>query len=289
MSMLFKIPCIPSNFIKYSLFFCFGIILFLNENNAQVSGKNFKETTENLISKASQSYSDLELLLKPIQQDTSLMRYFANASAKENYHTGVSYALNKLGIVYRDYSEYNKAIRLHQMALDAAVENYNIEFQIYSLAMLSAVYGRTEAIRSSLDCAQKAIDLAETLEQPNEDIKKNLNFSVNRIGHIYRTLGEFDLAIANFRKSIVLETELGNIRGLAMNYKDIGECLEAMGELEKALENYQKSLALNEKIGSKRIHVISNLGLAHTYVHLEKNKEALDILKSIIGFMGNPG
>ncbi|MBT8180874.1 MAG: tetratricopeptide repeat protein, partial [Eudoraea sp.] len=281
MLMRFKIPYAPSAFINYSMVFCISIILFLHETNAQVNGKNFKETTESLISKSSQSYSDLELVLKPIQQDTSLMRYFANASVKESYYAGASYALNKLGIAYRDYSLYDKAIKLHQMALDASVENNNTEFQIYSLTMLSSVYRQTEAIPSALDCAQKAIDLAESLEQPSVNIKRNLNFSVNSIGHIYRTLGQYDLAVANFRKWIALETELGNLTGLAMNYKDIGECLEAESKLEEALENYERSLAFNEKIGSKRIHVISNLGIAHVYVHQNKINEALEIFESI--------
>jgi len=282
MLMHFKIPFTSSIFIYYSLLLFISIILFSHETHAQVDDKNFKETTESLISKASQSYRDLDLVLKPIQKDTSLMRYFANASVKENYYTGASYALNKLGAAYRDYSLYDKAVRLHQMALDAAVENNNTEFQIYSLTMLSSAYRRTEAIPSALDCAQKAIDLAEALEQPNKDIKRNLNFSVNSIGHIYRTLGQYDLAIANFRKSIALETELGNLTGLAINYKDIGECLEAESNLEEALENYEQSLAFNEKIGSNRIHVISNMGIAHVYVHQNNISEALDILESIL-------
>ncbi|WP_297705173.1 tetratricopeptide repeat protein [uncultured Eudoraea sp.] len=279
----FKIPHSPSVFLNYSFLFCVSIILFLNDANAQLSGKSFKETTENLISKAPETYNDLDIVLNPIRRDTSLMRYFANASAKENFYPGASYALNQLGISYRDYALYNKAIRLHQMALEAAEVNDNTEFEIYSLSMLSAVYRRTEAIPSALDCAQKAIGLAEYLEHPNEDTKRSLNFSLNSIGHIYRTLGQYDLAIANFRKSIVLEAELGNTLGLAMNYKDIGECLEAESKLEEALQNYEKSLVFNEKIGSNRINILSNLGIAHVYVHQGKSKEALQIFKSILG------
>lgn len=289
MSVHFKIPCIPSIFIKTSLIFCFCIFLLINETNAQVISKNFKETTESLISKAPQSYSDLELVLKPIQRDTSLMRYFANASAKKNYYVGVSYALNMLGIAYRDYAQYNKALKLHQMALDTVVQYNNTESQIYSLSMLSTVYRQTVAIPSALDCAQKAIDLAEAIEQPSIDIKRSLNYSLNSIGQIYRTIGEFDLAVDNFQKLIVLETELGNTRAVAMNYKDIGECLEAQGKLEEALENYSKSIALNEKVGSNRIHVEAYLGLAHTYVHQGKIREALDIFDSILEIANDLG
>ncbi len=279
---IFKIPYIPSVFANYSLLFCAIILLFTDEANAQGYSKNFKESTESLISKAPQTYNDLETVLKPVQRDTSLMRYFANASAKEDYYAGKSYAFNKMGISYRDYALYEKSIKLHQMALEAAEASNNTEFQIYSLTMLSAVYRQTEAIPSALDCAQKAIGLAENLEQPNEDIKRSLNFSLNSIGHIYRTLGQYDLAIKNFQKSIVLEAELGNNLGLAMNYKDIGECLEALSKLEEALQNYEKSLIFNEKIGSKRVNVLSNLGIAHVYVHQGRTKEALQVFESIL-------
>lgn len=280
---IFKFPRIPSVFTNYSLLFCVSIILFLHEANAQGYSKSFKETTDSLISKVPQTYNDLEIVLKPVRRDTSLMRYFANASAKEDYNAGKSYAYNQLGISYRDYALYEKSIRLHKMALEAAEVSNNTEFQIYSLTMLSAVYRQTEAIPTALDYAQKAIGLAEYMEQPNEDIKRSLNFSLNSIGHIYRTLGQYDLAIDNFQKSIMLEAELGNNLGLSLNYKDIGECLEAQSKLEEALQNYEKSLVFNEKIGSKRVYVLSNLGIAHVYVHQGKNKEALQIFNSILG------
>ncbi|MEP0133170.1 MAG: tetratricopeptide repeat protein [Eudoraea sp.] len=281
--MSFKIPYIPSFFANYSLLFCVIIILLIDEANAQGYSKSFKETTESLISKAPETYNDLEIELKTVRRDTSLMRYFANASAKENYLIGKSYAFNQLGISYRDYALYEKSVKLHQMALEAAEVSNNTEFQIYSLTMLSAVYRQTEAIPSALDCAQKAIGLAEYMERPNEDIKRSLNFSLNSIGHIYRTLGQYDLAVGNFKKSIKLEAELGNTLGLAMNYIAIGECLEAQSKLEEALQNYEKSSVFNENIGSKRVSVLSNLGIAHVYVHQGKNKEALKIFESILG------
>jgi len=278
----YKIPQSPSIIANYFLLFWVITMLFLHKANAQVSDKNFKEITGSLISKAPETYNDLDIVLKPIQRDTSLMRYFANASTKENYHEGKSYAFNQLGISYRNYALYSKAIKLHQMALEAAEVNDNTEFQIYSLTMLSTVYRQTEAIPSALDCAQKAIDLAQSLEQPNENIKRNLNLSLSSIGHIYRTLGQYDLAIANFKKSIALEAELDNFHGLAMNYMGIAECLEAQSKLEEALQNYEKTKIFNEKVGSKRINVMSNLGIAHIYVHQGKNNEALQVFESIL-------
>lgn len=275
-------PRIPSFFIPYFVICFFLITVILFQAKAQDISKNFKETTESLISDAPNTFKDLNTILKPIKRDTSLMRYFANASEMDNYQAGISYALNELGISYRNYSLYNKAIKLHEKALEAANENNNVEFQIYSFALLSAVYRRTEGIPSALDYAQKAVELAENVENPNSDIKRNLYFTFNNIGHIYRTLGQYDLAIYNFKESIALEEELGNMLGIATNYKDIAECLEAEGKLEEAIEYYERSLNINESVGSVRIDILSNLGIAHVYVHQGKAREALEIFNTIL-------
>lgn len=275
-------PRIPSFFTPYFVMSFLLITVVLFQAKAQDISKNFKETTESLISEAPKTFKGLNTILEPIKRDTSLMRYFANASKMDNYQAGISYALNELGISYRNYSLYNKAIKLHENALEAANADDNTEFKIYSFALLSAVYRRTEGIPSALDYAQKAIELAENIESPNNDIKRNLYFTFNNIGHIYRTLGQYDLAIYNFKESIALEEELGNTLGIATNYKDIGECLEAEEKLEEALEYYERSLNINKSARSVRIDILSKLGIGHVYVHQGKAREAIEIFNTIL-------
>lgn len=261
---------------------CLLAIAFCINLNSQAITKDFKQGTDSLIQNTPKDYNSLQQVLVPFEKDTALLRYFANISSARQYFTGRSYALNKLGVFYRDFSYYNKSIRLHQQALEAAEKDRNIEFQIYSLAMLSSVYRRTEAIPSAMESALKALEFEEYLENPNDDTKRNINIAYNSIGHIYRNLGQFNRAIENFRKSIKLEEELGNILGVAINYKDIGECLEAMGELDESKANYEKSLEYNKRLGSEKISVQSNLGIAHVYVHQDKTKEAIEILDNIL-------
>ena len=116
---------------NYSRAFLVILMLFVYDVGAQKNSENFKQITENLIAKSPETYNELETVLNPIERDTSLMRYFANASLNENYYSGVSYALNKLGVSYRDYSLYDKAISLHQQALEVAETNDNIEYYIH--------------------------------------------------------------------------------------------------------------------------------------------------------------
>ena len=78
------------------------------------------------------------------------------------------------------------------------------------------------------------------------------------------------------------EEKLRNSLGIAINYQNIGECLEAIGKLEESLQHYESSLLINENVGSDRIHVVSNYGIAHVFVHQDKLEEAMERLQSIL-------
>jgi len=210
------------------------------------------------------------------------MRYFADRSAEKNYEAGQAYALNHLGRTYRDISQFSKSLALHRRAFKVAEKAENLEFEVYSLNMISVVFRKTDAIKSALDYSQKALQLAETVERPSQGIKRSINVSLNSIGNIYQTLEQYDLAIEQFQKSLKREEELGNKLGLAINYSNIGECYEAQGKLKEALENYQISLAYNEEINSDKGRIICKSGIAHVYVHQGRTEEALDIFMNIL-------
>jgi tetratricopeptide (TPR) repeat protein len=93
-------------------------------------------------------------------------------------------------------------------------------------------------------------------------------------------LEQYDLAIEKFENSMVLEKELDNKIGLAINHQNIGECYEAQGKLEPALQNFRKSLVYNEIIDSEKGKIICNYSIAHVYVHNGKISEAIKILQT---------
>jgi tetratricopeptide (TPR) repeat protein len=146
--------------------------------------------------------------------------------------------------------------------------------------MISVVYRRTEAIKSALDYSQNALELAETVTEPSIGLKRSINVSLNSIGNIYQMLEQYDLAIEKFEKSMILEKELDNKIGLAINHQNLGACYEAQGKLEPALQNFRKSLVYNEIIDSNRGKIICNYSIAHVYVHLGKINEAINLLQN---------
>ncbi|RRQ49869.1 sensor histidine kinase [Maribacter algicola] len=271
----------PSYLIRRFILF-YGIVFSFQTALSQNISDEFKAKVNELIEEAPRTYANIDSILRNSRKDTLSMRFVIQASKKNSYPEGELYALNQLGRVYRDISNYPKALELFQQALKLSIESDNIEFRIYSLNMISVVYRRTEAIKSALDYSQEALELAETIkpEDRSTGIKRSINVSLNSIGNIYQLLEQYDLAIQKFKESMQLEKELGNKLGLAINHQNVGECYEAQGKLEPALENFQKSLSYNEEISSEKGKIICNYSIAHIYVHMKKMDEAMALLTS---------
>ncbi|MER3375980.1 MAG: tetratricopeptide repeat protein [Allomuricauda sp.] len=248
---------------------------------AQEIPDDFKEKAARLVELMPKTYLSLNTELKEENQDTTLLRYFANLSRENNYLEGEAYAFNQIAREYRNISQFKKAADLHEKALELAEKANNTELKVLSLNMLGVVYRRTDAIKTALDYNQKALEIAEAVENPSHHIKRSINVSLNSIGNLYQTLEQYDLAIMQFKRALKLEEELGNKLGLAINHQNIGDCLEQKGDLEGALENYRKSLAYNEEINSDYGRVICKNSLAQVYLKQDMPYAALVLLEPL--------
>lgn len=270
---------------EYYLFtkpFLFILCVGFNLNvSSQSVPKAFKNRTDSLIREAPEGYTKIHSVLRSMRRDTNLIRYFANASAKANYADGEAYALNELGRKYRNFTKFPTAIKLHRQALEIAELDNDIEFRVASLNYLGVVFRRTSSIRTALDYNQQALELAETIENPSIGIKRSINISTNGLGNLYQMLNQFDRAQEYFEKALLLEAELDNTLGQAINYQNIGECKEKLGDLIGALNDYQTSLALNEAIDNDMGRVICKTSIANLYIQQNEPEKALEILKSV--------
>ncbi|WP_405385045.1 tetratricopeptide repeat protein [Maribacter sp. LLG6340-A2] len=240
---------------------------------------SFKKNVDSLITVAPKTYKEIDNVLRPYRRDSMLLHYVNDLSKSKNYLHGQAYANNQLGRIYRDISLYPQALDYFQDALKISIEAESIEFRVYSLNMISVVHRRTDAVKSALDYSQEALELAETVAEPSIGLKRSINVSLNSIGNIYQMLEQYDLAIEKFERSMILEQELDNKLGLAINHQNLGECYEAQAKLEPALQHFRKSLVYNEIIDSEKGKIICNYSIAHVYVHLSRIHEAIDLLE----------
>lgn len=272
----------PLHFTYYSLFIkvlCFFISISFYQGYSQ---NNFETLADSIIGIKTSNYQDIDNTFRAFKTDTLKMMYLSKKSKKTNYYEGESYALNMIGIVYRNLSLYDKAINAHTKAQQLAKKTKNIELETMSLNMLGVVYRRMDAIRSALDYHKQALDLAETANPQSLALKRSIAVSQNSMGNIYLALKQYDLAIRLFQKSLTIEVGSDNKLGLAINYHNIGYAQEAKGLLKSALNNYQRSLNYNNDINSEIGRVICYNSIAGIYIKQGRNKKALPLINSAL-------
>ena len=256
----------------------FLFCLFYVSSFSQVVPTSFKATVDSLISAKPKTYFGIDQAIGSKVNDTLLMLYFADVAGEKKYLYGQTYALNQMGRRYRYISQFDRALALHEKALEVAKEAKSLEFEVYSLNMIGVVYRKIDAIKLALDYTQKAFDLADSVKNKSKGIKKSITVSLNNIGNIYQTMEQYDLALEKFRESLIIEEELGSKLGMAINNQNIGECLEAQGDLNGALKKYKISLAYNEEIDSEMGRIICDNSIAKIFIKQDRPEQALEIL-----------
>ncbi|MBU0763258.1 MAG: tetratricopeptide repeat protein, partial [Bacteroidetes bacterium] len=93
---------------------------------------------------------------------------------------------------------------------------------------------------------QKGLKLAEKIN--NKDM---ISKFVNNLGAGYLNLGQFDMALKQYRRSIELARKLGNEERIAIAYDNIGVIHQRNKEYEKALESHTKALEISKKLNDR--------------------------------------
>ncbi len=238
-----------------------------------------EQAVDSILDKKPESYYVIHKYLRPFRKDTSQLKQLIKRFDEEQYLLGKAYAENSLGIAYRNFSMYDQAIQTHQQAIKTAIKAHNIEFHVLSLNMLGVDYRRIEANRTALDYNQKALMLAETVENPSTGLKRSIAVSHNSMGNIYLLLKQYDLAIKQFKKALSIEKSINNQLGVAINYNNIGIAKEETGKIEEALAYYQESARINDNLNNEIGKIISGSSIAGIYIKQGRYKEALQLIK----------
>jgi tetratricopeptide (TPR) repeat protein len=270
----------PPRFFRVCLLFV--SLALWQPGPAQEIPEAFRRLADSVIDQCPKTYQDLDAALRPFRRDTVLMGYFSRRCQEEGFLDGLAYSYNQTGILYRNTSDYSRAIELHERALDAAKQANNLEFRIFSLNMLGVVYRRLDAIKTALDYSQEALSLADNVAEPSEGIRRSRNVSLNSIGNIYQALEQYGQAIEHFQRSFELEEELDNKYGMAVNLQNIGECLEAQGKMDEALERFRLAVTYDREIGSDRGVAICQNSIGRIYIKQNRFGEALELLEQAL-------
>ncbi len=255
----------------------FGAILSLEAQNE--TSADFKLALQKMQGTWPKHYSDIDSLFSEFKNDSLIMKALINRSTKANSIEVEIYALNKLGEIYRNKSFYDRALKTHRKAEKLAEQANDIELKVISLNMIGVVYRRMDMIKPALDYHKKALDIANSVKNPSEELRLSISVSQNSMGNVYLTLKQYDLAIEQFEKALVIENHSGNKLGLAINYHNLGYADEGKGLLDMALKNYKRSLDYNEQIDSEVGRVICYTSIGQVYIKQKKYIDAKVIIE----------
>ena len=117
---------------------------------------------------------------------------------------------------------------------------------------------------SILDVAQeyhhRALKLSEEFSDTSKLALKNYVKSLNGLGNIYMSLGNFERADSVLRLALKGEQKLNSAVGQAIDNANLGSIFEHRGKLDSARVYYLRSMEFN-----KAANEVIGIALCHTY------------------------
>ena len=188
---------------------------------------------------------------------------------------GITYY--KIGDVYFEMKDYDKAVEYFSKSSKIADEIDNKKINVYALASLALAFTEKGDSEKALFYSNRTLKLARELDSPRwltfsyfsfgsyyemkgdfemaldyhkrllntvQDSKNKgeLSWAHGLVGDTYIKMDNNDMALKHYNHSLNLAIEINNQIFIAGNYKDIGEIFYNTTNYEKALENFHMAL-----------------------------------------------
>lgn len=178
----------------------------------------------------------------------------------EGNKLGSIVALREWGKRLRNESRFEEALHTHSEGLrQAEAVGDTIEW-VQALNNIGTDYRRMGVLDVAQEYHYSAWTLSEECADTSFTAKKNRVVSLNGLGNIYLTLGNYERADSALRMALAGEQQLHSAVGQAINYANLGSIFEHRGQTDSAWVYYRRSMALNHEAGSDL-----GISLCHTY------------------------
>ena len=235
-----------------------------------VSCNNFQH--EQYTSEQKQEINDF---VKNIKDADSLQTLLEQHKKEGNLYEQLA-IYEVLGRKENNKSNYNQAILHYNKGLEIAEELNDIEEITKALNNIGFCVRRLGAFDESMNYYYRVLTLCDNYTGKETDaIKKNRHVALNSIGNIHKWLGNTAAADSLFRLTLKGDYELGNLRGLAINYANIGSIFEKSGQIDSAWVYFKLSMKYNIENNDKQGIEIGHINFGNLYRTEGKYDEAL--------------
>jgi len=178
----------------------------------------------------------------------------------EGDRLGSIIALREWGKALRNKSRFEEALSVHSKGQQQAEAVGDTLEWVQALNNIGTDYRRMGVLDVAQEYHYRAWTLSEECADTSSTTRKNRAISLNGLGNIYMTLGNYERADSALRMALEGERQLHSALGQAINYANLGSIFEHRGEIDSAWVYYRKSMALNTEAGSTL-----GISLCHTY------------------------
>ncbi len=158
-------------------------------------------------------------------------------------------ALKMWGKMLRNESRFEEALNIHMRGLQQAEAlNDTLEW-VQALNNIGTDYRRMGIFDVAQEYHYQAWMISEACADTSFTAKKNRVISLNGLGNIYMTLGNYERADSVLRLALKGEKLLHSEVGQAINYANLGSIFEHRGQIDSAWAYYRLSMQYNQAAG----------------------------------------
>ncbi|HNP19317.1 MAG TPA: tetratricopeptide repeat protein [Fulvivirga sp.] len=213
----------------------------------------------------------MELFISSVNNYDSAL-FFANQARKYSLTAGDSLTFVRaeyaMAYLYRGQGLYNEAIEHYDRALITAQNNDFQDREKSILNGLAICYYYSSQFDKSLEYHFKSLALREKEGDQNE-----IAISSNNIGLVYYQLKDYPKAIIYFNRAREIEEKNGH-KGIEGTYVNLGLAYLGLGNFEIALENFEKTISICQDECKGQILFEAYNGAGACLFELEKLNEA---------------
>ena len=169
---------------------------------------------------------------------------------REGNMLGSIIAYREMGKLMRNESRFDDALRMHSEGLKQAETLGDTLEVVQALNNIGTDYRRMGVLDMAQDYHYRAFTICKESTDSSYTAKKNRVMSLNGLGNIYLTFGNYARADSALRLALAGERELNSALGQAINYANIGSIYSHREQLDSAWMYYRRSMGLNLQIGN---------------------------------------
>ncbi len=194
---------------------------------------------------------------------------FVNILLEDKVNSAACYS--NIGIVYRAFGEYRKAIQYHEKTLEIALEVNSREGEMKAYGNLGNAYLSLSDYEAAERCHQKHLEIA--IEEKDQKSKGD---AYGNLGIFYRHLGEYLKAIEYFENCLSISKENKDLEGQETTCGNFSSTYGLLEDDKKAIEYAEKCLSIAKERGSRKSEGTANGNLGNIYYHKKEYQRAID-------------